>query len=191
MQQEALQKSSTIHPTQPITHLSPDAKLTYVVPENPTDLFDNPASDLSDEMFEDEPTKDERSVFDGDSAAVARRRRERRQGPTVIATKGPMTGVGAMHTSLEEEFNELAQNQARAAGADLEADFEAEFSYGTGMVVENTNIGMDDDVSDHITSMKKIDPELIKKAKRKKKKGGDESLVGAPAGAGGADSTAG
>lgn len=136
-----------------------------------TDVFDDPPSDFSDEMFDDEPTAFGEMQFleDGGGGLGGKKRKDKKAISEVSVAPGG-SDIGA---SLEEEFQELAQVQSRRELAEaLDAELEAEFysgamvadSVGSSMVEEDYEIG----AGMGITSMRKIDKDLVKKQQKKK-----------------------
>lgn len=113
MQEEALQAQSTVPSAAHVLAPTAGTRITYVVSERPTTIFDDAASDLSDTMFDEVPAK---------PAPPGAQARKRVQEVRVDSTGKQM---------LREEFQELAETQMRAQiEAGLEAELDDDFFSG-------------------------------------------------------------
>ncbi|EZG86044.1 TAFII55 protein [Gregarina niphandrodes] len=124
MLEEALKPNTTVPNAQAVLSNN-EQKIVKVIGEQATDLFDDAASDLSDQLFGDDHTLDEKHFLE-DKTAVKRRKDRKPTGEEMVAA-----GVGgddqAGRMALEQEFNELAESAVRQI---LERDIEDDFFSG-------------------------------------------------------------
>eukprot|EP01054_Gregarina_sp_Poly1_P000277 Gregarina_sp_Poly_1__276@NODE_1068_length_5192_cov_185_777756_g194_i1_p1_GENE_NODE_1068_length_5192_cov_185_777756_g194_i1NODE_1068_length_5192_cov_185_777756_g194_i1_p1_ORF_typecomplete_len564_score115_29TAFII55_N/PF04658_13/2_2e19_NODE_1068_length_5192_cov_185_777756_g194_i17272418 len=172
LQHEALQRDSSVPNADQVLNLGGDTRLVHVVTDGPSELFDDPDDNLSDQLFGEDFHLSEADLLDVMRSTVTTAQRKRRDKTRPEQTPGmPVVGPG----SLEDEFDELAQLQVRKERADqLDQELEDEF-YSEAVIEDSVSsvVHQDPDLLESaapgFTSMKVITRDGKQKSKSKKK----------------------